>query len=65
MSRFKWEKPLFVVEKASDNVTLASRNLGHVIVKKAEEINALDVVGAKECVVTKAAYSGLLKRLKS
>ncbi len=65
VTRFKWVKPLFVVDKKTNNVTLASRNLGHVLIKVAEEVNALDVVSSKECVVTKAAYSGLLKRFKS
>ena len=31
----------------------------------AEEVNALDVVSHRECLMTQSAYTGLLKRLKS
>jgi large subunit ribosomal protein L4 len=62
---FKLEKPLFLVEKKTDNLILASRNLPQVAVKTAEEVNALDMLSHKECLMTKAAYAGLVKRLKS
>jgi ribosomal protein L4 len=44
---------------------LASRNIPGVSVKTSQEVNALDVVSHKECVMTRAAYDGLVKRLKS
>ena len=62
---FKLEKPLFLVEKKTPNFLLASRNIASVSVKTDMEVNALDVVSHKECVMTKAAYQGLIKRLKS
>ena len=62
---FKWVKPLVLVEKKTNELLLASRNIPGVSVKTADEVNALDVVSHKECVMTKDAYSGLLKRLKS
>lgn len=62
---FKLEKPLFLVKEKTGNLLLASRNLSAVAVKTAEEVNALDVVSCKECVMTKAAYDGLVARLKS
>jgi large subunit ribosomal protein L4 len=65
LSAFKLEKPLFLVDKKTDNLVLASRNLKQVYLKTAEEVNVLDVVSHRECVMTKAAYTGLLKRLKS
>ena len=65
LEAFKLEKPLFLVDKKSENLTLASRNIGGVDIKTAEEVNILDVASHKECLVTKAAYAGLLKRLKS
>jgi large subunit ribosomal protein L4 len=65
LKRLKLEKPLFLVEKKTQNLKLASRNVPGISVKTAAEVNALDVVSHKECVATKAAYSGLLKRLKS
>lgn len=65
LDRFKLEKPLFVVEQKTRNFELGSRNIQGVSVKTAEEVNALDVVSQKECVLTKGAYAGLLKRLKS
>ncbi len=65
LEALKLEKPLLVVDRKSDNLMLASRNLPSVSIKFAQEINALDVASHKECVVAKEAYSGLLKRLKS
>ena len=62
---FKMEKPLVVVDQKSANVLLASRNIPYADVRSSEEVNVLDVVSHKECLMTKAAYSGLLKRLKS
>ena len=65
MDKFKLEKPLLVVDEKTDNLMMASRNIRQVSVKTALEMNALDVATHHECVMTKAAYSGLLKRLKS
>jgi large subunit ribosomal protein L4 len=62
---FKLKKPLFLVEKRTDNLRLASRNIPGLSIRTAEEVNALDVASHQECVMTKAAYSGLVKRLKS
>ena len=64
LTTFKTEKPLFLVDKKSDNVMLASRNIPGVAIKTAEEVNALDIVSHRECLMTKSAYTGLLKRLK-
>ncbi len=61
---FKLEKPLFLVEQKTQNLLLASRNISGVSIKTDGEVNALDVVSHKECVMTKAAYQGLIKRLK-
>lgn len=65
LEAFKLEKPLFLVEDKSDNLLLAARNIRAVSVKNAAEVNALDVASHKECLMTKAAYVGLVKRLKS
>ena len=65
LSTFKFEKPLFLVEKKTENLVLASRNIPGVGLKTDQEVNALDVLSYKECVMTKGAYSGLVKRLKS
>ena len=62
---FKLEKPLFLVEQKTENLLLASRNIPGVSIKTDKEVNALDVVSHKECVMTKAAYQGLVKRLKA
>ena len=62
---FKLEKPLFLVEQKTENLLLASRNIPGVSIKTDKEVNALDVVSHKECVMTKAAYQGLVKRLKT
>ena len=64
LETFKTEKPLFLVDKKTENVLLASRNIPGVAIKTAEEVNALDVVSHRECLMTESAYKGLLKRLK-
>ncbi len=61
----KLEKPLVLVDKKSDNLILASRNIRGLSLKTADEVNALDVVSHRECLMTQSAYTGLLKRLKS
>ena len=61
----KLEKPLVLVDKKDDNLVLASRNIPGVSLKTADEVNALDVVSHRECLMTQSAYVGLLKRLKS
>lgn len=61
----KLEKPLLLVDKKNDNLVLASRNIPGVSLKTADEVNALDVVSHRECVMTQSGYNGLLKRLKS
>lgn len=65
LETFKLEKPLFLVEKKSENLLRASRNVQAVNVKTAAEVNALDLASSNECLVTKSAYAGLLKRFKS
>ena len=65
LDAFKLEKPLLLVDKKNDNLVLASRNIPGVALKTAEEVNALDVVSHRECLMTQDAYKGLLKRLKS
>ena len=65
LKAFKAEKPLVLVDKKSENLELASRNIRGVSLKTADEVNALDVVSHRECLMTHTAYNGLLKRLKS
>lgn len=65
LDKFKLEKPLVLVEKKENNLLLASRNIPNVSIKTAQEVNALDVVSHAECLMTKSAYAGLVKRLKS
>ena len=64
LKAFKAEKPLVLVDKKSENLLLASRNIPGVALKTAAEVNALDVVSHHECLITREAYTGLLKRLK-
>jgi large subunit ribosomal protein L4 len=65
LAAFKAEKPLVLVDKKTENLMLASRNIQGLVVKTADEVNALDVVSHRECLMTQDAYKGLLKRLKS
>ena len=52
-------KVLLVVEELTDNVCLASRNLGNVKVVLPEEVNTYDVVNCDKMVVTAAALTKL------
>jgi large subunit ribosomal protein L4 len=65
MNALKLVKPLVLVDEKKENLLLASRNIRNITVKTAAEVNALDVASHKECLMTKAAYTGLVKRLKS
>jgi large subunit ribosomal protein L4 len=57
------DKALFVLDKINDDLRLASRNLQEVSLKRAEDVNAMDVLKAKKLVVTKPALSVLEKRI--
>ncbi len=48
LKALKIVKPLFLVDKKSDNLILASRNIPGVALKTAEEVNAYDVVSHHE-----------------
>ncbi len=65
LQALKLEKPLVLVDKKHENLVLASRNIQGVSLKTADEVNVLDVVSHRECLMTQSAYNGLLKRLKS
>lgn len=52
-------KVLLVVEELTDNVCLASRNLGNVKVVLPEEVNTYDVVNSDNMVITEAALKKL------
>jgi len=57
------EKALFVLDKIDNNLKLASRNLKTVTLRRAEDLNALDVLHTKKLVLTKSALSTLEKKL--
>lgn len=59
------EKALFVLDKIDDNLKLASRNLKEVALKRADDLNALDVLNFKKLVLTKAALAIIEKKLKN
>ncbi len=65
LEALKLRKPLIVVENRTENLRLASRNISTVSVKTSQEVNALDIASHHECLITKSAYTGLVKRLKS
>ena len=65
LETFKLRKPLFLVDQKNDKLILASRNIREIAIKTAQEVNALDFATHQECLMTKSAYNGLLKRLKS
>jgi len=57
------EKALFVLDKIDNNLKLASRNLKNVTLKRADDLNALDVLHTKKLVLTKSALLILEKKL--
>ena len=57
------QKALFVSDKFDENLKLASRNLREVGLKRAEDLNALDVLSFNALVLTKPALSILTRRI--
>ncbi|MBR5227013.1 MAG: 50S ribosomal protein L4 [Clostridia bacterium] len=57
-------KVLFVTKDESENLYMASRNLGNVLVLMADEINCYDIVNADVMVVEEAALSTIEEVLK-
>ncbi len=48
-------KVLIVVKEFDDNVILASRNLGNIVLISADEINVLDLIAADKIIMTRDA----------
>lgn len=57
------EKALFILDEIDENLKLASRNLKEVSLKRAQDLNALDVLKVKKLVLTKQALLILEKKL--
>lgn len=57
------EKALFVLDKIDENLKLASRNLKEVTLKRADDLNAMDVLKVKKLVLTKPALAIIEKKL--
>lgn len=57
------DKALFVLDKIDNNLRLASRNLKGISLRRADDVNAMDVLKAKKLVVTKPALSILEKKI--
>lgn len=57
------ENALFVLDKIDNNLKLASRNLREIALKRADDLNAMDVLKARKLVMTKSALSILEKKL--
>ena len=55
---------LIVVAALSDTFILATRNLNHVILLAASEINTLDVVSADKLIITESALKNIEEALK-
>jgi large subunit ribosomal protein L4 len=57
-------KTLCLVDKQDADVDKASRNIARLTLMRADDVNAYDVLRNKKVVVTKKAFTNLLKRLK-
>ena len=57
-------KTLVIVKELDENLILASRNLGNIVLILANEINVLDLVAANKILVTKAALEEIEEVLK-
>ena len=58
------KKVLIVAKELEENVILASRNLGNVILLEADEINVLDIVATNVMIVTEDALKEIEEVLK-
>lgn len=58
------EKALLLLAKSDEDVLLAARNLPHLEVKLANDVNAYDVLRFKRLIVLKAALEQLIERIK-
>ena len=52
-------KVLLVIDELDENICLASRNLGNVLIVLPEEVNTYDVVNSDKMVITEAALKKL------
>lgn len=57
-------KVLAIFDGASNDVTLASRNIRFLSISRASDINAYDVLKNKTVLMTKSAIENLLKRIE-
>lgn len=57
------EAALFVLDKIDNNLKLASRNIKGVRLKRADDLNAIDVLSFKTLVLTKPALLILTRRI--
>ena len=53
------EKVVIVIDELDENICLASRNLGNVVVLLPSEVNTLDLVNSDKLLITKAALDKL------
>ncbi len=58
------KKVLIVAKELDENVILASRNLGNIILLEADEINVLDIVATNVMIVTEDALKEIEEVLK-
>ena len=52
-------KVLLVIDELDENICLASRNLGNVLIVLPTEVNTYDVVNSDKMVITEAALKKL------
>ncbi|MGN0992534.1 MAG: 50S ribosomal protein L4, partial [Bacilli bacterium] len=57
-------KTLVIVSEYDENVILASRNLKNIMIAKADEVGALDIVSAKKLLIEEAALENIKEVLK-
>lgn len=58
------EKALLILAKLEDNVFLAARNLAHLEVKLASDVNAYDILRFRKLIISKQALEQLIERVK-
>jgi large subunit ribosomal protein L4 len=58
------EKTLFLLSTVDTNILRASRNLEHIELKSASDVNAFDILRFRRLIVTKLALTRLLERIK-
>jgi large subunit ribosomal protein L4 len=61
--QYGWRKPLVITEVKDDMTLRSGRNISELTLSNAQGVSAHELLFSRECVMTRPAYTHLLKRL--